>query len=173
MIDIVLDLETLGTAPGSVITQIGAAASDGQDLNIKISVTSALYYGLTVDADTLSWWRKQNEQTWQQVTSGASPIRGVLHLFSDWVKERRTGAPDATTGEAIRIWGDGATFDPVLLEAAYRACGIPCPWSYHEVYCYRTLRNLAKSDKPRSKTQHDALSDAKAQLVHLQELLQS
>lgn len=93
----------------------------------------------------------------------------TLALLSGFVKQRRAG--DGSTGERIRVWGDGATFDPVLLEAAYRACNMPCPWYYTEVYCYRTLRQLKDSKKPASVTAHDALSDAKAQLKHLQELL--
>lgn len=159
-VDIMIDLETLGTAPGSVITTIACAASDESEMTVGISIR---------DPETLAWWRKQPRETWEAQTSGTQMLAITLALLSGFVKQRRAG--DGSTGERIRVWGDGATFDPVLLEAAYRACNMPCPWYYTEVYCYRTLRQLKDSKKPASVTAHDALSDAKAQLKHLQELL--
>ena len=174
--DVMIDLETLGTAPGSVILSIGGAAvlhggSLVASADLKIDVRDSLYHGLTVDPDTLAWWRKQNHDSWEESTAGKLFLRAALEELSSWIARLRKGSALEPTWSRIRIWGDGASFDPVLLEAAYRAAHLPIPWSYHEVHCYRTLRQLFKSEKPASKGQHTALSDATAQLSHLVELL--
>jgi hypothetical protein len=173
IIDVMLDLETLGTAPGSVITAIGAVATEGGKIDLKISVTDCLYYGLTVDPDTLSWWRKQSRSTWEEQTNGQSRLVPALALFSEWIGRLRQGPEGAATGARLRLWGDSASFDLTLLASAYRAAGLTPPWNYREECCYRTLRTVLKSDKPASKTAHGALSDAHAQLTHLQEMLKT
>lgn len=181
VIDVMIDLETLGTTPGSVVLSIGAAASDSytgpDDLNFhgKIDVRDSLHAGLTVDPDTMSWWRKQPADVWREtVQAGEDPdlgLRSVLGRFTEWLATLRKGDPQSKTGAKLRLWGDSASFDLGLLAAACRAAGQPQPWSYQEEYCYRTLRNVLESEKPRSKTQHDGLSDAQAQLAHLQMML--
>ncbi|HWJ40818.1 MAG TPA: 3'-5' exonuclease [Candidatus Limnocylindrales bacterium] len=167
-VDIMLDLETLGTAPGSVVLAIGAVASvpPEQDpyFNEKISITSSLYCGLTVDPETLAWWRKQSKAAWQESVENGRDIRESLEAFSSWIERQRSG-------NHIRLWGDASTFDLVLLACAYRAAGVAVPWSYREEYCYRTLRNLLNSKKPASKLAHSAVSDAAAQMEHLQVML--
>lgn len=172
VIDVMIDIETLGTQPGSVITQI-AAVAHGADYDFvqKIAVSSALRYKLSVDADTLSWWNKQSEEAWNAATLGGEPLGLVLKSFADFLAKLRKGSDESATGRTLRVWGDGANFDITLLECAYRACSLPIPWVYKEVNCYRTLRNVLDSKKPAAKVAHDALSDARAQCVHLREML--
>lgn len=168
--NIMIDIETLGTQPGSLIMSIGA--HDGRDsFEAQISIVSALEFGLTVDHETQQWWRKQNRTAWERACAGTTPLPTALRELAQWVADVRAGRSDEPTGHHIRVWGDGATFDPVLLECAYRACGIPAPWTYTEVCCYRTLRNLLDSKKPAAKVGHTALSDATAQWLHLDEML--
>lgn len=173
VVDIMIDIETLGTAPGSVILSIGAASTSEElpEFYCKLNVPSQLYSGLTVHSDTMAWWRKQSRAVWENQTNGTAFLASALASFGDWIQAIRNGAPGAATGNRIRVWGDGSTFDCVLLEEAYRRCGLVCPWSYQEVYCYRTLRQLKDSKKPIPKEHHNALSDAQAQLEHLKELL--
>ena len=166
-VDVMIDLETLGTAPGSVILSVGVAASNGSELELTISPLDAMYHGLTVDPSTLAWWRQQDAESWRRSTSGELSLLDALGQLHAWLDALRRQVAPAHT----RVWGDGATFDPVLLEAAYRAVGQTEPWGYAEVYCYRTLRQLKDSKKPASKGQHEALADAQAQLSHLKELL--
>ncbi len=165
--DIMIDLETLGTVPGSVILSIGAVAAPdvGPPFNQKITVASSLYAGLTVDADTLAWWRKQDSAAWEESTQGGIDLKVALKNFADWLNDQRPG------DLRLRLWGDAASFDLVLLACAYRAVGLPVPWKYTEEYDYRTLRQLLNSRKPEGTLKHSALSDATAQMGHLQELL--
>jgi hypothetical protein len=177
-IDIMIDLETLGIVPGSVVLSIGAASSvllptglGADDFIGKIDMRDSLYAGLIADPSTLAWWRSQSKAAWEAATTNGDPLVGTLETFSEWLAALRSGSAEQTTGNKLRLWGDASSFDLVLLACAYRAAKLPVPWSYQEEFDYRTLRTLLNSEKPRSKVQHDALSDARAQLVHLQDLL--
>ena len=185
IVDVMIDLETLGTAPGSVVLSIGAVArpnwqnADGLpypldflETLIRIDMRDSIFYGLSVDPDTMSWWRKQAREAWESSISAADalPLSRALETFRDWLDKLRA-AGEGVTGSKLRLWGDSAAFDLVLLACAYRAAKLPVPWTYQEEYDYRTVRNLRRSEKPRSKLQHDGLSDARAQMDHLQRLL--
>jgi len=170
-----VDLETLGNKPGAAIISIGAVAqSDGgvETFKATISIASSIFVGLTVDPDTMSWWRKQSREAWEASTEGGEPLAAVLEKFKTWLQERRASG-SGPTGTKLRLWGDSASFDLVLLGCAYRAAGLPTPWEYWEEHCYRTLRNVLGSKKPRAKLQHDSLSDAAAQLSHLKQMLKT
>lgn len=180
-VDVMIDLETLGTKPGSVVLSIGAVAcQEGLEFTFykQIDLRDSLYAGLEADPDTLSWWRKLNREAWlastkrlEGVGDGLDTLKYVLEMFSDWLQDLRKGPDSAPTGRTLRLWGDAASFDLTLLSCAYRAAGVAVPWLYTEEACYRTLRAVLNSPKPASKLQHDALGDAQAQMVHLQEML--
>jgi hypothetical protein len=175
-IDVMIDLETLGTSPGSVVLAIAAATTsfdrDEQRMFAKrISVVSSLRAGLTVDQSTIGWWSTQPQAVWDAATDSSSPLELVLLSFAEFLGELRKGPDDQASGNKLRLWGDASSFDLVLLACAYRAVRLPVPWEYWDEFDYRTLRTLLDSEKPRSKVHHDALQDARAQLEHLQEML--
>lgn len=170
IVDVMIDIETLGTVPGSVILSIGASAV-APDYEAacerKISIASALHAGLKIDEDTLAWWRKQDVRAWNASTNGQEDIDNALAAFWRWFDEQRKW------GDVLRVWGDGAIFDMGLIEAAYRVVGGKPPWKYGEVHCYRTLRQLMNSPKPKLSDgeKHTALADARSQMIQLQQLL--
>jgi hypothetical protein len=69
--------------------------------------------------------------------------------------------------DGLKVWGNGAGFDPVLLEAAYSAADVPAPWKYWNALDVRTLVHMGrqlgfdpKSDLPFEGNKHHALDDA-------------
>jgi exodeoxyribonuclease VIII len=71
-------------------------------------------------------------------------------------------------GEDVKIWGNGASFDNVILANAYRRNDLNIPWKYYNDRCYRTMKSLAPHIKmEREGTHHNALSDAISQANHL------
>lgn len=158
MKDLMLDIETLGTRPTSVICQLGACYFDRQTGEIgekflqNIEVGSALIAGLTIDQSTVNWWKEQDEQTWH---TGLADIWSVLRLFSDFCKDVKS------------VWSH-ASFDAPIVQNAYQMCGIKPPWHYRAVKDIRTLVDLTnpefKSDK-KLKT-HNALDDCLYQVKY-------
>lgn len=168
--DVMLDLETFGTAPGCVIPAIGAVQFDpetgmgGPRFYAEIDIEDAARHGLGFEAMTVKWWLAQSDAARGAVTGNRRrmPLVAALHSFAAFLP------PDA------RIWGNGADFDPPILAEAYRRAGIDIPWKPYAARCYRTLKNLRR-DIPmeRTGTHHNALDDAISQARHACALLQA
>ena len=173
--DVMLDLETLGTAPGSVILSIGAVAftpgvveSEWLTFDAKpIKVRSSRAIGLTIDEGTLAWWLRQSDEARGLLESaldgeGGFTLGTALADFSAWLP----------TG--VRLWGNGANFDNVLLRCAYTALGYTAPWPYYADCCFRTMKNMFKSVQAPEfvGVKHDALADALHQTRWLQSILE-
>lgn len=171
--DVMLDLETFGTRPGSVILSIGARqfsrAGIGADFYRVISVATCQNAGLTTDPDTIAWWAGQSERARMVVDSATAPVKAAravslgsaLAAFAGWL------AALGPTSET-RIWGNGSDFDNAILGEAYIRAGFSStPWSPFNNRCYRTLKNLRPDVKiVRSGTHHNALDDATDQAAH-------
>ena len=161
--DVMIDIETAGTKPGCVILSIGACTlvDEPNEFYIRIDPQSSREIGLSISAQTMAWWNKQPRETRDEAFSGDVNVREALFEFSDWLLQ---------LGE-IRVWGNGASFDVPILEAAYEKCGIKIPWKYTQSMCYRTMRSLyphiAFVD-PEMK--HSAIEDARAQAEHLRKI---
>lgn len=70
--------------------------------------------------------------------------------------------------DEIRVWGNGAAFDNVILASAYRRVTAGTPWQYWNDRCYRTVKAL-HPDVPMQRTgdHHNALDDAISQAHQL------
>lgn len=166
MKDVMLDLETLGTAPGSVILSIGAVAFDpetgelGPEFHVHVD-SRISDYGLKVDVSTVVWWASQSDDARRRVFSpeggGVDPGTAV-DRFALYLEQ---------FGAEVKVWGNGAAFDNVLLRCAIEATSRPVPWKHWNDRCYRTLKNLRRDvGVERVGTHHDALDDARTQALH-------
>lgn len=175
---IMLDLETMGTTPGSAIVSIGAVHFDpaGPDLPkvefmdfrhrfyVSVSLASCTAKGLSIDADTVEWWLKQAPEA-RAALSEAGPvsITAALTMLNSFA-QNFCGWDDR-----VIVWGHGASFDPPLIEAAYRACGITPPWTYKAIRDTRTLIALVPGVFVAN--DHHALHDAWNQAVAVQQCM--
>lgn len=166
VVDIMLDLETVGTSAGCGILSIGAVTFS-LDKQFHEKILPASFHGtLKEDIDTLRWWHKQQKEIRDDAFSGIKPISLALVEFSDWFK-------GLGPVEDTYIWGNGADFDLPILEAAYETFGMEKPWAPYNGRCYRTLKNLLPHVKAEVKNavKHNALEDAKYQARHAVQLL--
>lgn len=169
--NIMLDMETLGTRPGSVILTLALvpfyvpAGESSLPLYIKIDPESCKAYGLTTDAHTIKWWERQDPAVKQEAFSGKIDLPYALATVTEYLQQQ---------GDSIYLWGNGSDFDNVLLQAAYEKCGMTVPWSHYNNRCYRTLKNIAKSvpSVPIAVGKHNALVDAKHQAAHAESIFE-
>lgn len=160
--DVMVDLETLGIRPGSVIRSIGAVVFDpstnklGSTFYQNICSDSCKKAGLTTDPDTVKWWAQQSQEAKDALIDDQVELVAARESFATWF--------DLVDGE--RIWSQGANFDIVLLECAYRAVKQDIPWKFWETRCSRTVLALGnrKSVTPKGE-KHNALADAKGQAL--------
>jgi len=156
---VMLDLETWGNRPSSVITSIGAVRFDidGIDDDVfyrHIDPVKSMKYGLTVDASTIMWWLQQSEEARMEfINAKKEGLKDVLYFFSFWF------------ADSEYLWGNGAAFDNVLLRAAYDAVDVSTPWEYWNDRCFRTMKNqYPHVTEPEFKgMKHSALADARHQ----------
>lgn len=170
MHDIMLDIETLDTRPSAVILSIGAIRFDAETPNAFgatfhrfVDIDSNLAYGRTVSGQTIMWWLDQDVVARKRLLEGkAEPLATVLTDLAAFI------TPEDT------VWGNGASFDNVILADAFRSCGIPLPWRFWNDLCFRTLKKVFRAvPKPQFVgVEHDALDDATNQARHLQQIFQ-
>jgi hypothetical protein len=179
MSHVMVDLETLGTAPGSIILSIGAVGFDkagliGDTFYQVINYSSSKLAGLTEDQATIDWWRKQSPEAQQVLTDAEGKteclqVADAFRRFNQFLAMHGFG----TKGSTVGLWGNGADFDNVLLVAAYKQVSVPTAWKFHQHRCYRTIKSLAPSipiDRGTG-THHNAAADAIAQALHLVTIL--
>jgi len=172
MNDIMLDLETMGNGPSAAIIAIGAVEFNteaqiiGESFYINIDLASAVDEGGIMDASTVLWWMQQSEEAREPFKVGGVGIDLALSLFAQWMAER--SVPDN-----VKMWGNGAAFDNVILATAYQRLGMPPPWRYWNDRCYRTVKSIYPTIKmERTGTHHNAVDDAKSQAQHLIQIYQ-
>lgn len=172
---IMIDLETLGTQPGSVIISIGAVLFDqnqpietclGDSFYSVVNQASSESYGMTKSQDTLDWWDRQSDEA-RKVLSESETGGNTLH---DTLCSLAAFIP-----VGAKVWSNGANFDQPLLDVAYDRCKISLPWKYYYSRCYRTITSLhpdEKSLRPATVLAHNALEDAKWQARHMVNIAQ-
>lgn len=169
---VMLDLETLGNAPGCVILSIGAVLFTETEISTRLSVhinaASSQRAGLSMNAETVLWWISQGEAARRALLAeDAVHIIVALRLFTALIAQ--AGA------STVRLWSKGPSFDAAILAAAYRAVDLPVPWDFRNERCVRTICELAgvrPSDfADAARLRHDALSDALVQTRAVQEAM--
>lgn len=166
---VMIDLETLGTSHDAVILSIGAVKFDPETntisdrFHVGVEPESCVQWGLRMDPKTVMWWMGFEREAARNrlVAMQKLDLPTVLEGFQMWYGL-----------QSLPTWGNGATFDNVILRTAYEKLEMPCPWQFWDDRCYRTMKNLRPDIKlQRVGVLHDALEDATSQAIHLQQIL--
>ena len=113
MLDVMLDLETMGNGPDSAIIAIGAVEFDlaeqktGHGFYVHVDLESAVKAGGVVDASTVLWWMKQGDQARSAFARQGERMEVALHLFSEWMAVRgaqKDTRPDSGAASTERLF---------------------------------------------------------------------
>ena len=136
-VDLVIDIETLGTEPGSTILEI-AASCGAYGLALLIDPNS---HPGKFDLDTLLWWSTVPERPAKQRAFDSSERRYGLEIalnrLNDFIKENE---PDY-------FWGCSPDFDYKHLEYWFKHFQIEIPWKYYQLRDVRTIRDFLSQEK--------------------------
>ena len=175
---VMVDIETWSTRPNALIVSIGAVKFDPEDPDapfdaFHVAIDPSRHVvaetAFHIDPETMLWWlhsdRTHARERWMAMVK--MDLGTALDGFAMWYGSDKT----------IPVWGNGATFDNVVLSEAYRAIGQERPWEFRADRCYRTLKNLTPHVKAvvppgLDGMPHDALFDAVLQATHASVLLQ-
>jgi hypothetical protein len=179
--DIMLDLETLGTKPGCAVLSIGAKVfdpyADGtqppvpprQPFYRNIDLFTSLMVGLTVDEGTLTWWRKQDKAAQDALfPSKVSPLDAIGD-FIHWLNNLYP-----MTNVNINIWAKSPGFDCHVLEHVANLVELPLPWDFRNFRDVRTIVAASGIDEKSitatgtGRVHHNALDDCDVQILLVQ-----
>jgi exodeoxyribonuclease VIII len=165
---VMLDLETMSTESNAAICSIGAVKFTA-DLGIvdtfycTVDASDCKKHGLNISASTVEWWSRQDIKVLAALRENNVPLIEALVKFSQWYK-----------GKSLLTWGNGAGFDNVIIENAYKAVGMKRPWTPWDDRCYRTIKDMVHiTEDEREGSHHNALDDAIHQANHLIKILRS
>ena len=163
--DLMIDLEGLGTGPDTTILTIAAQAFDPfAQIDFKqqyyARVTLESQENRSIQQGTVDWWATQ-------------PAAARDEAFNELDRIPLDQALDELgrlIWHAKRIWAQGPTYDMNILEHAYKSYGKPIPWQFYAVRDSRTVFSLWP-DLPKPPTSHHALEDCRRQIGLLQTTL--
>lgn len=159
--NVMVDLETLGNSSHSVIISLGACRFNENGIldtyYQRIDPQSCADAGLKMDVSTVMWWMQQSDEARGAFNEKGYPLEYVLAEFALWMPPKSC------------LWGNGATFDNVILGNAFKAVGLTQPWEFWNDRCYRTVKAMYPGVKAPTFTgdKHNALDDAIHQAKHL------
>ena len=155
-----IDLETLGVEPDSVVMTLGAIKfdpfSDAEPhtpLYLRGDVEEqSEQYGRSIDDNTLAWWSRQDQAIQDEAFGEHSDrvtVQEMLRQLNKWC----VGLD--------YIWCQGPTFDFVILQSLYKDAQKPAPWNYWQIRDSRTLFSMMPQDPRRAIQEelHNALAD--------------
>ncbi|MGP1938067.1 3'-5' exoribonuclease domain-containing protein [Citrobacter freundii] len=178
---LMVDLETMGSGPDAPIVSIGAVYFDpstgntGAEFYQVVSLESSMSFGMKPDASTIQWWLKQSSEARSAIlVDEAMGLRETLELLADFIAENA-----ANDSHTVQLWGNGCSFDNVILRRAYALTETPFAVPFWNDRDVRTMVELGKSvginprfDIPFEGDMHNALSDARHQVKYVSAIWQ-
>ncbi|QGS12579.1 exonuclease [Citrobacter portucalensis] len=178
---LMVDMETMGKSPDAPIVSIGALFFDpstgntGAEFYRVVSLESSMSFGMKPDASTIQWWLKQSSEARSAIlVDEAMGLRESLELLADFIAENA-----ANGSHTVQLWGNGCSFDNVILRCAYALTETPFAVPFRNDRDVRTIVELGKSvginprfDIPFEGDMHNALSDARHQVKYVSAIWQ-
>lgn len=174
MLDIMCDLESMGTQPDSAIVGIGLVEFDlskgliGNTFFRAVNLGDATRRGCRIDAGTVAWWLSQTKEAQNAIIWNTGSLPHVLGEVTEFM---HSCGPQ----KEIRVWGNDPAFDNAMLAHSFWLCEMETPWMFWNNRCVRTIRALYKhvEQDEFEGEKHNAVDDALAQVRHLIKIRES
>lgn len=183
-IDIMTDIETLGTNADSTVIQVSAIAFDietGQSygmFNQRVDIEQE--EKLNIDGSTLKWWLNTDKDLLHRLINGDNIANNPKSLsgkelferFAIWLKQEHL----VIDIKNVYLWGNGILFDNNMIKTQMGKYGIEYPIYFKNDRDMRTILELASMKKgindsvikdrnvKENETKHDALDDCAYQI---------
>ncbi len=171
-----IDIETLGTKPGSVILSIGAVCfnldtgENGSIFHTDISGEDCIKRGLEIDYSTFRWWMEQDKEAQNKLLKNQSNKTLKIGLLSLGRFISDNCPPN------VQVWGNSARFDLGILQKAYDAVGLELPWNHYRERDVRTLvmfNPLIKKQMTFTGIKHYPIDDCRHQIKYCSAIKQT
>ncbi|MGC8159528.1 3'-5' exoribonuclease domain-containing protein [Salmonella enterica] len=175
---LMVDLKAMGTNPDAPIVSIAAILFDPQTgeigaiFYVVISLVDAMESGAVPDGETIERWLQQSGEARSALLVDQRFLVDALLQLREFINEH-------SDEKLIQVWGNGETFDNVILRRSYERLGIPCPWRFYNDRDIRTIVELgkaigydARNDIAFEGERHNALDDARHQAKYVSAIWQ-
>lgn len=160
-----LDIETLGTGPESIVISIGAVFFDphsgqiGAEFYRKLNFQDQIDKGRKPTQSTVEFWLNQSKEAQVVFSEKGINTSPALGEFRDFVEAN-------SSFDKCKPWGNGPSFDLTILESLFKDFGLSHPWHFRNVRCLRTFKEYIYNGKDltREGIYHHALDDCKHQI---------
>lgn len=167
MLDLMIDLETMGTGDNAAIIAIGACFFNrntgeiGEKFYSQISLQSAVNLGMEIDPSTVLWWMQQENDARSKFFDNEK-AKDAIVVAGDFVNF-------VNKVYNVKPWGNGATFDITKVENLIRKSGFIVPWAFWNIRDVRTVVDLCdcREDVAFEGVPHYALDDAIHQVKYV------
>lgn len=167
---VMIDLETIGTVPGSVVIEVAAVMFSptrrelGPVFVKEVSMRAHDQQGREIDEDTLAWWMDRVKEgiVMPGLHGGQDSLRLVIMDLGEFLR--------AYLADRGLVWSWGIDFDLGILADAYRDYGIEQPWSYGRQRDARTLCQELQVER-QGEIHHRAHADAQQEAEAVMEAI--
>jgi hypothetical protein len=170
MADIMIDIESLDTGPDCVILTIGAVLFDPKGVGIieRLELRPTIedqteLFNRTINEDTLRWWSTQSEAAQEEALGDRDRVSfsECMDILYKWCWKYNNG----------KVWSNGASFDIVVMESAWRNFKQLPPWNFWNIRDTRTIYDITgvKLKADGHVTSHKAVEDAERQAIVVQQ----
>lgn len=146
-VDIMVDIETLGTEVDSTIFQISAVAFDIEsgdkigEFDGLADISKNEDYEMDVSGKTLKWWLNTDVELFKRlINSGEKSSDEILTDFHKWLEGY------SQIGE-LYLWGNGIMFDNRMIKEKMEGLGLEYPVHFRNDRDVRTIFELAAMKK--------------------------
>ena len=139
---IMIDIETLGLKPGSVIPTIGYCVFNWEGIIDRGTFAVDIENGEVgeMDVSTVKFWLQGDPaaivKTFFRTEPPPQPFAHALSAIGHLIK-----LPEVQADQGV--WANGPTFDLTHLDHWYHRYGLKTPWHYRSPRCMRTFCEVA------------------------------
>ena len=148
-----LDIETFGIEPNSIVTELGVYTFSKNEsytsasLYCRVGITDQVRAGRTMSSNTLiSHFEKNAVNFLEYIDADKSNIGDALSALKLFVEAEKRKMP----GCKIYIWANSPIFDIIILKDLYKSLSYPIEetifnedlFKYQTIMDYRTITNL-------------------------------
>ena len=184
--NIMVDIETLGTNEDSVILQIGAVAFDKYNENstdhfegsfvVDLEVSDQIRsYKRTVDNETLIWWLDVVDPAARVSVLQRDSYTGLVCSTYNALEDFNTFVSMHKYERDNFIWSNSPSFDLAIIKHAMRQCDIKPVWNHWDERDVRTMHHINRTlnlgiNKKIDGVAHNAFDDAKGQAMYVMQI---
>lgn len=145
-IDIMVDIETLGTNSDSTVIQIAAMAFDIKTGEVKdefnkIADIEKNKLPIKATGSTIKWWLNTNADLFKKLLlEGDVSSEAMIYMFHKWINNLESGSHDI---KDVYLWGNGILFDNKIIQHQMEMVGLNYPIFYRNDRDVRTIVDLA------------------------------